>query len=160
MDIPVPLNKNESNPNPQTLPSLKLTFSHLKMDGGRQRFFWFRPIFRGELSVLARGDSIKDLDWYHLRPVFGQVCKRYLQRLTLQHLLATIPHKLSTPITNPTRPWVSYSKLTISRLAFWGSNQGLTTHSNVTLSDQHVSPTTLGNIRYIIYLPTTPYTLN
>ena len=123
---------------------------------GRQAFpFGFRPIFRGEVSVLARVTLSKDLDWYHLWSVFGQVCKRYLQRLTLQHLLAWIPHKLSNPITNPTRPWVSYSKTHHFQAGFLGFEPRLN-HSNGTLSDQHVSPTTLGNIRYIIYLPTPP----
>ena len=100
------------NPNPQTLPSLKLTFSHLKMDGWKTSVsFWVSAYFQGWTVSFGEGDSIKR-SWLVIisGQFFGQVWERYLQRLTLQHLLATIPHKLSNPITTPTRPWVSYSK--------------------------------------------------
>ena len=45
-----------SPPHPKKLPSLKLTFSHLKMDGWKTFSFPFgaRPIFRGELLVSGR----------------------------------------------------------------------------------------------------------
>ena len=56
------------------LPSLKLAFSHLKMDGWNTIFLLGRPIFRGELLVSGRVKIIILFSKVTLDPPLGSCC--------------------------------------------------------------------------------------
>ena len=59
----------------KSLPSLKLTFSPLKIDGWKMNFLLGSPIFRGELLVLGRVHPRK-LTWIPTVDIFE---RRYLE---------------------------------------------------------------------------------